>query len=397
MTMVSEQARDVSAQALIRLAGIMLVGVSGSSGFLVVPLVVAALRKTGTVPELWIGTIGSSDLAGMFAGAALSLLPVVRLAPRRAVAAALMISLVANACALASPPLVLLFLFRFLSGLGGGIALAMALTALGRTRHPDRSFAVISILQMSFGMLASYLANAGLSGLGSIYQTMFVTLALALCMAWTFPATLEDMRHPNQTTGPRKLNRRLIATIIVANMCSACGFLVLWANIEALARRAGIDPSHFVLLMDIGLIGGLAGTLLTIVIDGRPRRTLFACLYFGAGLLGALLFEVPLGPIMVFVAAFLFQLAPAAVCYGFGAISESDPSGRLPIVHILSVKFGFTIAPIFGSVLVQHVGIGAVAPASFLITLAAMLGYCLQIREAERDIRSLQHVPAPAR
>ncbi len=53
----------------IRLACIMLVGVAGSAGYMVVPLVVAALRNDGATPEIWVGMVGSADPAGMFVGA----------------------------------------------------------------------------------------------------------------------------------------------------------------------------------------------------------------------------------------------------------------------------------------------------------------------------------------
>lgn len=361
----------------------LLVALAGSAGFLVVPLVVAALRHNG-VPELWTGLIGSADPAGMFIGAALALFRFVRAEPRKWALIAVGVALLANAGSLTLDAAGLLLVLRLLSGTAGGIAMALGLAALSHARFPDRCFALLTLAQMLFGALVASLGEGGAGGLSIIYRCMFALQFVGLASAMLLDRVVVLPDAATAGAAPRhSLPPALFGYTAAANFLFAAGFMILWVSIPGAARAAGLPADATVLVFDVGLAGGCVGALLTMIGGGQTRRKTIAGILFALGLVGIAAIGLTSSMSVFLVGTFLLQFSTATVFYGFGAVSEVDDSGRLPIVHMLAVKVGFGLAPMTASFLLGGSGMAAVISAGFAITLVSMLLYQLLIRSAE--------------
>lgn len=355
----------------------LLVALAGSSGFLVVPMVVSALRYAG-VPENWTGLIGSADPAGMFVGAAAALLPAVRRSPRRAALIALALALGCNAASLLFAHPAILLMIRLACGFGGGLALAIGVSVLARTRLPDRSFALLALSQMMFGALVAGIGDAGRSGLGVIYLCAFGVQIVGITAALLLAGRADGSSGARN----RKLDKRTIGLTALGNFMSAAGFLTVWANIQMMATTAGVPASASVAVFDCGLAGGFTGGIVAVLIDGSTRRGLVTFVLFAIGLASILAIGFSSSLVVFLAATFLFQFSTATAFFGFGIASEIDPGGKLPIIFMLSVKAGFGLAPLIASQILLHMGRPAVLLASFVATVLAMAAYQGLIRHA---------------
>ncbi|WP_414899911.1 hypothetical protein ACMT1E_09560 [Sphingomonas flavalba] len=362
----------------------LLVALAGSAGFLVVPLVVAALRHNG-VPELWTGLIGSADPAGMFIGAALALFRFVRAAPRKWALIAVTVALLANAGSLTLDAAALLLVLRLLSGTAGGIAMALGLAALSHARFPDRSFALLTLTQMLFGALVASLGEGGAGGLGIIYRCMFALQLVGLVAAALLARTAVLPDAPVSGVPPRRLRPTLFGYTAAANFCAAAGFMLLWVSIPGAARAAGLPADATVLVFDVGLAGGCIGALITMIIGGQTRRGVIVAGLFALGLTGMAIIGLTDNMPLFLIGTFLLQFSTAAAFYGFGAVSEADGTGRLPIVHMLAVKAGFGLAPMAASLVLGSAGMATVIAFAFIVNGVAALLYQMLVRTAAAE------------
>jgi hypothetical protein len=359
----------------------LFVALAGSAGYLIVPMVVAALRHGG-VQETLIGLIGSADPAGMFVGAGIALFGFVGRTPRRSALIALAVSLAANAASLVTHDPAILLPLRLSSGVAGGISLAVGLATLSRSKLPDRSFAQFALLQMAFGAVVAWLGDAGIGGLDIIYRCMFAVLVLGIVAALSLERRTDRIAATG-TDARRPIDWPITGYTIVANFLAAASFLMLWANIQSAAAAVGLGTEQAVLVFDIGLAGGCAGALISMFIDGRGRRQLITASLFALGLVAIAAIAFSLSPWMFLAATFLLQFSTSTAFFGFGAVSDADPSGRLPIVHILAVKAGFGLAPLAASMIFQRHGLSIVLYVAFGGTLLAMLFYRKLIATAD--------------
>jgi hypothetical protein len=365
------------------LIGGLIAALAGSSGFLVVPMIVAALRHDG-VAETWTGLIGSADPAGMFLGAAAALLTVFRSHARAFTLLALSVTLVCNlASAIIHEPALLLIL-RAACGLAGGLTLALSLGVLARTRAPDRSFALLALLQMLFSSMVAWRSDGGQGGLYVIYVCMFGLQLVGIvgALAINFHRDAGPAK-PSGHSRPRPYGRAFPVYVALGNFLSAAGFLMLWANIQAIANFAGLPHSAVVAIFDIGLAGGLAGALVPQWIDGHKRRGRLVAGLFILNLMAIAVIATSSSVILFSFAAFVFQFSTATAFYSFGTVSTVDPGGKLPILHILSVKAGFGIAPFTASLLLDHLSLTAVIACSFGMTVLAMAAFARFIHLAK--------------
>lgn len=369
----------------LKVAAAIITALAGTAGYMVVPMVVAALHQNHAqgLSEIWVGLVGSADPAGMFVGAAIALTPIVLARPRLSAFISLIASLACNAASIAiaqGDQIALLLGLRLIAGAASGVALAIGLAELSAAAKPDRNFAIFTLTQMLFGATVAWLGAAGANGLGVIYQCVF-----AVQVAGAAAALLLRRRSAAAKTSHAKVrvDFRLAAFTAAANALSAGGFLMLWANIHPLATAHGLSDGDIVKLIDLGFFGGCAGTLISMFGLERKHRRLTVIILFLIALAATLLIAAPLGALILALGVFLFQIAPAWAFFGFGAVSEADPSGRLPIIHILSVKAGFGLAPLAASILIHTGGLNLVLIGTFVTLLIATPLYQALLQRAE--------------
>jgi MFS family permease len=355
-----------------------LVCVAASLMFVFTPLLIDALRHADVVlSERDIALVGSSDPAGMFFGAAIALL-IVPKADRRILAmSSLAILCGCDIVAMIAPNLALLCASRVLAGIGAGLAMAVGFAAFGAAPQPERNFALFGTLQTLIGSLA-YLAISRLTdrfGMGAIYGVSLIAAASALLVgSWIerrpfTRATIGRTRH-----GRSALLALLGALTVMTYFCLGASSFAIWENVESLGRSLGITSAAVAGAAAFSLSGSVSGALAIIVIGKRYGRALPTGLLFSLYLAGELLLTTADGLAAFFVAVTAFQCGTNFGTPAFGAISETDPSGRLSIAYLLSLKAGFAFGPTFAAwLLVDHDYRGVVAAGTGLSIIVGVL------------------------
>ena len=115
---------------------VTVLGVVGSIVFLLLPLLVGAFTDRLSLDTRQVGTLGSADMAGMFAAAVLATFWVRRSDWRLVAALACALLFACHSLSAFLDSLTPLLLVRGAAGFAGGSLMSIALTSLGDTRRP---------------------------------------------------------------------------------------------------------------------------------------------------------------------------------------------------------------------------------------------------------------------
>lgn len=237
VTSTGQQAADADATAgilspsyrRVTLANLTVVAIAAFDGLALVAALPAIADDLGDVALLpWVITafLGASAIAGITAGPVIDAIGV-----RRTFRFTGLWFLVTSAAAAAAPDMVTLVVARTLQGIGGGLVISVALTAVGLA-YPDRlrprAYAANSMVWgvMGFG---GPVVTAGLltvTGWRGIFVVQLPITALALAAGWrSLPSTRER---------PRRITVdgwgvALVSVLVVASLVAVSQIGVRWS------------------------------------------------------------------------------------------------------------------------------------------------------------------------
>lgn len=332
------------------------IGVVGSYVFLVLPLLVDALGRSHAFGKAEVSLIGASSLLGMFAGSVLS----ARVLLRRTDGAVVWLGSLGLAAAyLASCAAVhsfaALIASQFAGGIAGTILMSTALLAIGRTRLPDRNFAIFVALQLGAGALGSLT-------LGSILATYGLIGAYAALAAFSLvPIVLIPLLPPGRigesrrtpASGVRPSNGWSGPLVLLGQFAFGCGVMAIWSIAAIIGTARGWPSTRVAQALSLSLLASIGGALVAAAASGRWPRA--AMLWSGALVLVA-------GTALAAFAHAFVLFAVGIACFGFAwnlmpafqlaLAAELDGSGRLVVFSIAAVKLGYAAGASLG-VLVQ--------------------------------------------
>ncbi len=352
---------DISGPDVDRPAAILAVivlGVVGSIVFLLLPLLVGAFSDNLSLDTRQVGTLGSADMAGMFAAAVLATFWVRRSDWRLVAALACALLFVCHSLSGFLDSLTPLLLVRGAAGFAGGSLMSIALTSLGDTRNPDRYFALFISGQLGLGALSLWrmpelLATFGLRG-------VFLALALLTAVAaLAIPFIPRRGSAPESRAQAGSAVKSIVPGLMALLGCLAfnTGIMAVWAYMERIGNAAGLEASVIGGALGVSLLGGLFGALVAAALVDRFGRAL----PIGASVvlqIGALLLIAgrpsTLGyttAVMLFAFCWNFPVA-----YQLAITVSVDRSKRIVVLFLSAVKLGYAIGPVLAAQLIASTG-----------------------------------------
>ena len=274
---------------------------------------------------------------------------------------------------------------RVLVGIGCGSSLGAGLAAGSVSSEPERTFAwaltlkvlgiailyVILPLSVSFGYYKGF------------YATLGLVMLVLLPAVTRLPARVVKAETTRDATPP--VNWKLAALLVLGSAIVHTGNAAFWAFSERIGRSLGMHVETIGIVLAVGLLSGMIGTMFAGWLGTRAGRALpmvlATVLVGGTGLIAAYA-----GSQTVFAGAVVFKSVVFVFLnpYIFGAAALLDPSGRLTSLTggISSLVGGAGIG--LAGLLVQRFTLPIVGSMDFVACLLAAAVLVYTVRALDR-------------
>lgn len=364
---------------------LIVLGVLGVSVFLSMPVIASALAREFAFTDRQIGQFSFVQLSFVSLGSVLSLFLVRRFSARAIALAAVLTLLVADFLTPSVTAYPLFLALRAIAGMAGGVAVAVATGALGKTGKADKNFGWFLLTQIVFQMTANALLPKLVEshGLGGVFYTFALLECAAVVLLFTaIPAAfLVGNAAAQRANTPAAWARCALVLMSILTFFMAIG--ALWTFVGRIGEMRGLSPQDVGEALSIAGLGGLAGAFLPAVIGTRIGRAAPVVLAL-AGLLGgiALLRGAETTVIYILAAASFsfgwFLLYP----YQLGTLAFIDKDGRPMMVSAALTGIGLGIGPALVARFIDR-GLGVsyvIATACVVLAGALVLGVLASIR-----------------
>lgn len=323
-------------------------GVLGVSVFLSMPVVVAALAQEFSFTDRQIGQFSFVQLSFVSLGSVLSLFLVRRFSVRVIAMGSILTLIVADLVTPGATAYPVFLTLRAIAGMAGGVAVAVATGALGKTARADKNFGWFLLTQIVFQMAANALLPqlSSAFGLYGVFTTFVVleVLVLALLIG-SLPTVL--LAEGRSTQGANTAGAWLQSGLVLLSILTffmAIG--ALWTFVGRIGETKGLTPHDVGEALSIAGIGGLIGAFLPAVIGARLGRVLPIVLAL-AGLLGGIfLLQSAQGTLPYILAAASFSFGWFLLYpYQLGTLASIDRDGRPMIASAALTGIGLGIGP----------------------------------------------------
>jgi predicted MFS family arabinose efflux permease len=358
-------------------ATVVALAVLASAGLLyliLLPLFVDQLQRSFGLSPAQAGLVTSVNAYAGVASAFATAPFVLRLPWRRTVVAALTVLAVCDLATPAVPQLAPLLCVRVLHGVASGIATAMTAALLGRTRLPDRAYAVLLIYQALVGTAALFVLPEVIASHGR--SVLFIALAAGALAGVLAVLPLPDLpaRQPElSAVGSHAAQRWTVATALagVYLFQTFHTFLVAYAlNIgDGLGLPRAITTSGVATGQSVGVLGSVA----VLGIGARFGRVRPLLLIAPAIAIEALLLLGSAASAQTWYAAQTVDnlLTFFALPLLLGACAAAGRDGRTAVWGGLASKVGVATGPMLGGALLGTAGVKPLIVASCAGILAA--------------------------
>ena len=351
----------------------LVAGTLGPAVLLILPTFVGVLARDYGLSDEQLGVFSFANLGGLALGSGLgaSLFP--RAGSRLTTGWGFALALAANAAMVFVRAYSPLLVLSVVSGLGGGLAVAVCYAVLGQSTHVDRNFGIYVACQVLFSAVAIYSMPkvANLVGAPGIFGVMAALFLLALPLLGYLPS----QRGPAlRSAAPGRLARSVwVALCAVFAFFAAQG--AVWTYLQIIGVRGGVDPALVANGLAIATLVGVLGPLISAALGARIGRAL--PLLVGVGLMigASQMISSPLGPFRFGISACLFTIAwNLTIPYQLSSISAVDQSGQA-VAWAASISLaGLALGPLTAAVVLSDLGLTGVVWLSVALVVASFLG-----------------------
>lgn len=332
------------------------VGFVGSMGM---PIVVEALIEQYHYSEGQAGYVASAEYLGMFVASVVVSSLILRVSRRKLAAAGLVLAVASNAVSLFTIALPNLLAIRFLSGLGCGMAYAVAVAVLAGTSHTVRNFMFLVFANAVTNVAVLYSFPTVLSRwhlAGIFFAYCGVLIATSFCIPW-LPRGFSITQSPTEAAASTERSPPQFVPWL-------CLFAVFWfymmiggywAFVVPIGTAIGFDAQFVGQMLSAGILLSLISCLVAYRLSqrvGQSKPLLFALAIIAVThMVGGLWF----GP-----AAFLGGLGIVNFfwnftdIYQFGTIANIDHTGVFASRIQGAQMFGYVISPAAAGWLLDH-------------------------------------------
>jgi MFS family permease len=324
------------------------------------PMLVDALIEQYGYGAGHAGDVASVEYLGMLAASVLVSSLVLRVSRRKLAMAGILIAVASNAMSLFVTAFPTLLAIRFLSGLGCGMAYAVAVAVLAGTSHTVRNFMFLVFANAVTNVLVLYafpplLKHWHLAGIFVAYGCVLLTTAF--CVPW-LPRRFAPTQGPLPERGapPAGSPPRFVPWLcLFAVFCFYMMIGAYWAFIVPIGVSIGFDPEFVGQMLSAGILLSLISCLAAYRLSerlGQSKPLLVALAIIAITHFGSALWFSP--------AAFIIGLGAVNFfwnftdIYQFGTIANIDHSGVFASRIQGAQMFGYVVSPAASGWLLDH-------------------------------------------
>lgn len=325
------------------------------------PMVIAALIQQYRYTEGDAGYVASTEYLGMLAASAVVSALVLKVSRRKLALAGIMIAVASNGISLFVTALGPVLAIRFLSGLGCGMAYAVAVAVLAGTSHTVRNFMFLVFANAVTNVLVlfafpSILDHWHLAGIFVAYCA--VLIATSFCVPW-LPAEFAPARRPLLESGGLQEksppHQWVLWLCLFAVFCFYMMIGGYWAFIVPLGVSIGFDTEFVGQMLSAGILLSILSCLAAYRLSqhlGQSKPLLFA--------LGIIAITHVGGGVLFGPLAFLIGLVSVNFfwsftdIYQFGTIANIDDSGVFASRIQGAQMMGYVVSPAWAGWLLDH-------------------------------------------
>jgi predicted MFS family arabinose efflux permease len=338
------QAAHTTESEPARVAAALLVGTLGVAVLLMLPALLAALTRTYGFEEKQLGLFSFADLGGLTLGAGLGARILLEVGIRRGTQWGLMVASLANFVSAAVATFWPLLVLRAVAGLGAGVVVAACYLVLGQSSRVDRHFSFYLLSQGVFGAISLKLlpSLSALIGTRGIFASLAALCALALLIT-SFLPTAQSLATPQR-------QRVRFSSAAWTGLAAVVAFFVaqggVWAYLELIGTRGGVDSSEVAAGLALSPLVGLAGPLIAALVGARWGRALPLCIGLALTLASLALLSSHLDAGRFAFAACLFNVAwNYTLPYQLSALSAADATGTAVAWAASASLAGLAVGP----------------------------------------------------
>lgn len=353
------------------------------SGLFAMPLWIGALADDLRISSALPGYMGSLQLLFSMLTALWVSLRTESTDTRRTAALGLGLVLFANATAVAWPEVGVLFAARALSGAGEGLLLATLNSAISRSSHPDRYFALSQTSIALFGILLFALAPPAIRSHGAKAVFAIVTLVAALG-ALGLLGLAPGARRSIETAAAKA--SRLDSAALIALAIVFVGCQGAWAYMERFGAAKELSIEQIGRWLIVGQLLSLVGPVAATRFIGRGSRRAAIAIGLIVSATATLLASQS-GPWWTFaMAAAMFQFGTLFVVTSyFGYLASLDAAGRNAAAGPALVNLGSALGPAamaFGVSVAGYPLVGWLVVASYSLAVVVLFQRRTAVSEA---------------
>jgi len=336
---------------------IMAAAVLSSVGVLLFNTMPAVVGSAGDALALSNAQLGLPPMIYMLGHtvAAISvILWVRRVAWRRAMTIALFLLAGGLAAGAIAQDLKTLLGTMFVTGLGGGAVFGIAMTAMGDTRNPDRSYGLGTFAQVVIPAAVLWLLPGMVTPRWGFAGMLLVLAALTLAGAVMVP-WMANCGRVAESAGTRARGwQPLVFAMLVAFGLFVLGDVAVWAFFERIGQAAHVSDAAIGRVLAVSLLAAGAGSLVPVVLGDRLGRLPMVLGSVFVQILGlaALGSGSDRGTYALIGPVFMFCWT-VAVIYQVAAIAAHDATGRYTPAIPAVLGVGSAAGPVLGGVFVR--------------------------------------------
>lgn len=356
------------------------------------PQVISSLMHDYGMSEGESGIINSIEMISIAVSCAITSMILPRFDHKKLVLTGVFMVVLCGLLGLTSQSTIEIQLLRALSGIGAGIILATASSAVSNSKDPDRLYAEIAavitvVMTIVIVVLSTIKETWGYAGMMLFYST-FTALCCIPMLKYiprrNFRMRRKSLEFSGKLTLPAIFG--VISIFIFSVMESS-----IWNFSGQASLAVGLSESEVTLLLAASLASGLLGAALAIILGkvvGRSIPILFGCLTIGA--CGYTVYN-PYGELYLVLAVILFNLAYFFVIpFIFGACSEVDLSGSVVALGSGMAIFGAALGPAVAGKIIDQYELSAVGFFCLMLafasgTLGMAMDYSINAEKERRE------------
>jgi MFS family permease len=338
-----------------RLIPMLIIGVMGNNVITLTPMLLGAMVSDRGFTERQAGYIAAADLAGFTLATFCTAFIIDRYSWRKMAIAGVALMLFANVLVTTIHGSTAFALIRFVSGMGGGLLVAIATVSLGRDDTPDRNYGLLYaagllVSMVGFWVLPPLLARFGLNSAYWLIALLGVVAAIA--------AVGQPHGHPAYVTKTAVASgerRFLTMGVLLSIVLFFTEQNAMWAFAERIGDGAGLSGQYVGFSLGMSALSAAAGAGLIAWLGTSFGRIVplivltilqLACL---AGLAGHVSGWMYLTSIMLIT--FVWN---AAIPLQLGTLAEIDPNGRALALSATVTALGLTLGPAIAGLVVGN-------------------------------------------